>query len=303
MEMENLSHRLNDSNPFEAMGFLMSALASETRRANTSGEFYELALRGNELNPADVSESAMALFLECKRILQLPFLSEHNSAVESHQKYLDSLRGTFFRMAFTYESIGPLNNFKAAWDAGRWTIMSQSVKSFRNEYQNYQLIELVRRYLTVLRGLLEETEESESVNDALGLLVEILENIDDELWKYSWQDYTDRFARLEMLLWTESNENPESTLSLFFKATGDVMWSVFNHANRAMDVLLFLPRAHACLNIALMIGSGTLTPEGRQTVEDFLQVMNQSAMPSIGSGEIVDAMDALPEASEIGEVE
>ena len=295
----NIEH----ANPFESLGSLMSVLASDTTRTNTSGQFYEHVMRINELEPGYVKDSAMALFLECKRILRLPFLPQHNSAVESHLNYLDSLSGAFFKLAFSYESMRPCEEFKAAWDGGRWSIMSQSVKSFRNEYQNYQLIELVRRYLTVLRGLLEETEESESVNDALGLLVEILENIDDELWKYCWQDYTDRFARLEMLLWTESNENPESTLSLFFKATGDVMWSVFNHANRAMDVLLFLPRAHACLNIALMIGSGTLTPEGRQTVEDFLQVMNQSAMPSIGSGEIVDAMDALPEASAIGEVE
>ncbi len=292
MEMDNLSYRLNDSNPFEAVGSLLSALASETGRANTSGEFYELALRSNELNPADVSESAMALFLECKRILQLPFLSEHNSAVESHQKYLDSLRETFFRMAFSYESMGPLNNFKAAWDTGRWAIMSQSVKSFRNEYQNYELIELVKRYLAVIRQFLVDSERTQTATDALNILDDLLRNLDEELWKYPWEYFESKFAVLDSLLQTESDKAPDSAFSTFYKKTREAIWTYFIRANRVMDVALFIPRAYAVLNVTLALVSDLSLPDGK--VEEFMSLMPQLAPPNPDSAQDTTVIDAPP---------
>lgn len=296
----NLKH----ANPFESLGSLMSALASDAARANTSGQYYENVMRLNELDPEDVKESAMALSLECKRILQLPFLSEHNSAVESHLNYLDSLSGAFFRMAFSYESMRPCDEFRAAWDDGRWSIMSQSVKSFRNEYQNYELIEFVRRYLNVLHNLLNESEETETVIEALEVLTDLLNSLDEELWKSSWEDIAGKFATLDGLLRTESEENPESPLSNFYTATREAAWKVIYHTNRVADAVLFVPKAYAVLNIGLaLLGSNALPPESVEVVKEFMEVMAQLPMPNSELSVVPSESDALPQASTDTEVE
>ena len=294
---------LNDANPFEALGSLMSELASETMPAGNSGEFCELAILERGGNPVEVRLNAMALFMECSRILQLPFLSEHNSAVESHRNYLDIIRENFLRMAFSYESVGPLNNFRGEWDAGRWAVMSQSVKSFRLMHQNYELIELVTKYLNALREFLLNADKSQPGVEALEILTDILRSIDRDLWKTSWETYIDRFARLDVLLQAESKENPDSPSSTFFRATREAMWRVFNRANQAVEVMQLVSRAHNYVNIALIVGSTVLPSESKQLVEGFIDLMNHTNVRGIESGEIVGERNALPEAPISDEVE
>lgn len=289
---------IEQANPFESLGSLMSVLASDTTRGNTSGQFYEHVIRLNELDPGYVKESAMILFLECKRILQLPFLPQHNSAVESHVSYLDSLYNAFFRLAFSYESMRPCDEFRAAWDGGRWSIMSQSVKSFRNEYQNYQLIEFVKRYLNVLHHLLNESEETESVIDALEILTDILNSLDEKLWKSGWEEIAGRFATLDGLLRTESEGNPDSPLSNFYTATREAVWKVVYHTSRVADAVLFVPKADAALNIGLaFLASNVLPPESVEVVKEFMGVMAQLPTSNSELNIVPSERDALPEST------
>ena len=83
MEMENLDFKLNVSNPFEAVGSLMSTLASDRGQSNSSRQFYDRVIVAHHLDPIAVRERATTLIRECERILQLRFLPEHESAVES----------------------------------------------------------------------------------------------------------------------------------------------------------------------------------------------------------------------------
>lgn len=289
----NLKH----ANPFESLGSLMSALASETRRANTSREFFELAMRDREFDATNVMGDVLALFTECERILQLPFLSEHEPAVESHRNYLKVQRDSFLSMAYSIDSMQACNNFKATWNHGTWIIMSRSVKSFRSEYQNYELIELVKRYLTVIRQFLVDSNQTQTATDALCLLDDLLRNVDEELWKYAWEDFESKFAVLDSLLQTESEKNPGSAFSTFYKNTREAIWTYFIRADRALDVALFVPRAFTVLNFALALCSGMLPLESGQA-QNFLALIPQLASSNIESGDIPAESDELHASSD-----
>ena len=184
----------------------------------------------------------------------------------------------------------------AAWDDGRWSIMSQSVKSFRNEYQNHELIEFVTR-LNVLHHLLNESEETESVIDALEILTNILNSLDEELWKSSWEEIANRFATLDGLLRTESEGNPDSPLSNFYTATREAVWKVVYHTNRVADAVLFVPKANAALSISLaFLSSNALPPESVEVVKEFMGVMAQLPAPSIELSVAPSERAALPQA-------
>ena len=284
----NLKH----ANPFESLGSLMSALASETRRTNTSREFFELAMRDREFDATNVMGDLLALFTECERILQLPFLSEHEPAVEAHRNYLKVQRDSFLSMAYSIDSMQACNNFKATWNHGTWIIMSRSVKSFRSEYQNYELIELVKRYLTVIRQFLVDSNQTQTATDALCLLDDLLRNVDEELWKYAWEYFESKFAVLDSLLQTESDKNPCSAFSTFYKNTREAIGTYFIRANRVMDVALFIPRAYAVLNVALALVSDLSLPDGK--VEEFMSLMPQLAPPNPDSAQDTTVIDAPP---------
>ena len=297
MEMENLDFKLNVSNPFEAVGSLMSTLASDRGQSNSSRQFYDRVIVAHDLDPIAVRERATTLIRECERILQLRFLPEHESAVESHWIFLLTIREAFYALALSSESNNPHAHFKTTWDDVRWSILSLSVKSFRSQYQNYELIELVKRYLTVLRQLLTESEESESVTEALELLTDILNSLDEELWKSSWEEYTARFAILDGLLRTESKENPDSPLSNFYTATREAVWKVVYHTNRVADAVLFVPKAYAALNIGLALCSDALPAESVQVVKNFIELMPHLPLPDAEMSAASLERDALPEAS------
>lgn len=296
----NLKH----SNPFEALGTLMSALASETRRTNTSREFFELAMRDREIDPVDDMGDVLALFSECERILQLPFLSEQEPAVEAHRSHLKVQRDSFLGMAYSNDSMQACNNFKATWNRGTWAIMSQSVKSFRNEYQNYQLIEFVKRYLTLLHQLLNQSEKNETVADALKILTKLLNSLDEDLWKSSWEEYAREFSVLDGLLRTESEQNPDSPLSTFYRSTRETVWKVIYHTNRVTDAILFVPKAYAVLNIGIALLSwDTLPPESIRIVEEFMGLVPQLALTDGGSNTVPVERDALSESTVASQVE
>lgn len=291
----NLKH----ANPFEALGTLMSALASETRRTNSSREFFELAMRDREVDPVDDMGDVLALFAECERILQLPFLSEQEPAVEAHRSHLKVQRDSFLGMAYSSDSMQACNNFKATWNRGTWAIMSQSVKSFRNEFQNHELIELVKRYLTVIRQFLVDSDQTQTATDALSLLDDILREVDEELWKYAWEDFESKFAVLDSLLRTESDKNPDGAFSTFYRNTREAIWTYFIRADRALDVALFVPRAFTVLNFALALCSGVLPIESGQT-QDYLALLPQLAQPNVETGEIPTESSELQAISDNG---
>ena len=270
----------------------MSALVAETRGATNSAEFYERAVKDRGLDGAEVLGDAMGLFQECERILRLPFLPYHESAIASHHVHLATQRDSFFRMAYTKETMQACSDFKATWDEGRWTIMSQSVKSFRSEYQNYELIELVKRYLTVIRQFLVDSNQTQTATDALCLLDDLLRNVDEELWKYAWEYFESKFAVLDSLLQTESDKNPCSAFSTFYKNTREAIGTYFIRANRVMDVALFIPRAYAVLNVALALVSDLSLPDGK--VEEFMSLMPQLAPPNPDSAQDTTVIDAPP---------
>ena len=297
MESEKLSERLEDPNPFEAVGSVLIALSADPRRANSSRQFYENAIRAHELDPTEVRERFITRIRECERILQLPFLPEHSSAVEFHQTYLLSMREAFYTLALSVESTSAQGQFMALWDNGRWSIMTQSVKSFRNEYQNYQLIELVKRYLTAIRQFLLDTEQSQTVNDALDLLDDLLRDIDEELWKSSWEDYEERFAVLDVLLRTESEKTPGTPFSTYYQATRRAVWRLFIKVDRTLDVALLVPRAITVVNIGLALLSGSLPLESGQA-EEIMALMPQLETPDFQEAEDSEVNDSIDSEAE-----
>ena len=295
--------KLTDANPFESLGSLMTAIAEEAQPTQKGArQIYEAVIHAHDLDPIEIREDAISLFRECDDIFGLPFLPEHDTVVESLHQYFFRLREAFYPLALTSESIQPYNNFRTAWDKPRWDLLTQSIKSFRLLNQNYELIELVTRYLTVLHELLDETEESDAVSEALNILSDMLRSIDEDIWKLSWEDYAEEFDRLGWLLQTESEENPDSPISSFFGATKKVMWDVFTRANQTMDAVLFLPRAYAVFNIALAVSSSALPSESQEVVKQFTDLITHNELSSPkATGEISDGDSISPSTLPEGE--
>ena len=295
--------KLTDANPFESLGSLMSAIAVEAQPTqNDARHVYEAVIQAYDLDPIEIREDAISLFREGENILRLPFLSEHEAVVKSLRQYFFEIREVFYPLVFTSDSIQPYHNFIATWSNSQWDILSQSIKSFRLLNQNYELIELITRYLTALRGLLNETEKSDAVSEALNILSDMLHSIDEDIWKLSWEDYAEEFDRLGWLLQTESEKNPDSPISSFFGATKKVMWDVFTRANQTMDAVLFLPRAYAVFNIALAVSSSALPSESQEVVKQFTDLITHNELSSPkATGEISDGDSISPSTLPEGE--
>ena len=303
-ETENLSQKLKDSNPFDAVGSLMSAIAASPASGNNSRRTYENAIRSHQLEPVEVREEAITLFRECAGILELPFLPMHQAAIELHHKFVIDIREAFYPMVATTESMNSFQAFISLWDEDRWAILSLSVRSFRNEYQNRQLIEFVKRYLSLLLQLLNESEKNETVTDALEILANLLNSLDEDLWKSSWEEYAHEFAVLDGLLRTESEENPDSPLSTFYRSTRETVWKVIYQTNRVTDAILFVPKAYAVLNIGIaLLSSDALSTESIRIVEDFMRLLPQLALPEGGSNAVPTERNVLPESTVAPQVE
>ena len=295
-ENEELPFNLTDPNPFDAVGSLMSTIVTassdQMRRRNITGSrrLYEAVITSFGLDPIEIREDAITVFRECEDILDLPFKPEHVSVMETHRKYFYDVREAFYPMFFAVDSNEAYGEFVAKWDQANWSILSLSIKSLRQLTLDYELKELITRYLTAIRQLLVEAKHNQLVVEALDLLNDTIWSIEEDLWKSSWDDFRETFTELDRLLRAESDNNPESPFSSFYRATSGTFWKVFTGANRAIDVALFVPRAYAVLNVALALASN-LSLEGGQ-MEAFMALMPQLALPNSGSGENTTENDA-----------
>ena len=302
-EKEELPFNLTDPNPFDAVGSLMAVVATASgtvgRHTTGSKQLYEAVIRSFGLDPIEIREDTIAVFRECEDILGLPFMPEHVGVLETHQKYFFDLREVFYPIFFAADSKEAYGAFVAKWDQANWSILSLSVKSLRLLTLDYELKELLTRYLTAIRQLLVDAEQSQTATEALDLLNGTLKSMDEELWKSSWEDFAGTFGELDRLLRVESDSKPKSPFSLFYRATSGPFWRVFTSANRAMDVALFMPRAYAVLNVALALVSDLSLPSGK--VEEFMSLMPQLALPNPDSAQDTTGTDAPPVSPNAGE--